>query len=292
MTSTTAPTETVPLGRRLLRQLPLIALILAIVAVLLLAAGPLGWRAGWWHFRFAFSYLMPWSVYCGLAAAAIAIIALAIGFRSNGARHIAIGVIAFVIGAAIAYLPLHYEQMRASDGLSLTIPMFTDANGAPIRITIIDKRNAAFPTIHDITTDWENPPQFHAILALREAEKANPATHEGAKVSDLQRKAYPDIAPVTLAQAPGEAFTRALKTAEELGWTIVATDPQAGRIEASQRSRWFGFTDDVVIRIAAAGSGSRVDVRSVSRVGRNDFGVNAARVRGYVAKLQHAATNR
>jgi uncharacterized protein (DUF1499 family) len=263
MTSTTAPTETVPLGRRLLRQLPLIALILAIVAVLPLAAGPLGWRAGWWHYRVGFTMLMPWAAYCGLAAAAIAVIALGIGFRGNGARHIAIGIIAFVIGAAIAYVPWHYGQMRGTT-----------------------------PPIHDITTDWENPPQFHAILVLREAEKANPAAHEGAKVSDLQRKAYPDIAPVTLAQAPGEAFTRALKTAEELGWTIVATDPQAGRIEASQRSRWFGFTDDVVIRIAAAGSGSRVDVRSVSRVGRNDFGVNAARVRGYVAKLQHAATNR
>jgi len=260
MSSTTASTETVSVGRRLLRQLPLLALILAIVAVLLLAAGPLGWRAGWWHFRVGFTMLMPWSAYFGLAAAAIAIIALAIGFRTNGARHIAIGVIAFLIGAAIAYVPWHYSRMRGTT-----------------------------PPIHDITTDWENPPSFHAILALREAEKANPAAHEGAKVSDLQKKAYPDIAPVTLAQAPAEAFTRALKTAEQIGWTIVATDPQAGRIEASQRSRWFGFTDDVVIRIAAAGGGSRVDVRSVSRVGRNDFGVNAARVRGYLAALQAAS---
>ena len=63
MTSATAPTETMPFGRRLLRQLPLIALILAIVSVLLLAAGPLGWRVGWWHFRTAFTYLMPWSAY-------------------------------------------------------------------------------------------------------------------------------------------------------------------------------------------------------------------------------------
>jgi uncharacterized protein (DUF1499 family) len=257
MTSIAAPTKTIPMGRKLLRRLPLLALILAIVAVALLASGPLGWRAGWWHFRIGFFYLMPWSAYCGLAAAAVAIIALVLGRRINAGRHIAIGVIAFVIGAAIAYVPWHYSQMRG-----------------------------VFPSIHDITTDWENPPQFHAILPLREAEKANPVAYEGAKISDLQKKAYPDIAPLTLEAAPAEIFSRGLKTAEQLGWTIVAIDPAAGRIEASQRSRWFGFTDDVVIRIAAAGSGSRVDVRSVSRDGRGDFGVNAARVRGYLAALR------
>jgi uncharacterized protein (DUF1499 family) len=257
MTSTAAPTETIPIGRKLLRRLPHLALILAIVAVVLLALGPLGWRAGWWHFRIGFFYLMPWSAYCGLAAVAVAIIALVFGRRINAGRQIAIGVIAFIIGGAIAYVPWHYGQMRG-----------------------------AFPSIHDITTDWENPPEFHAILPLREDEKANPVAYEGAKVSAEQRKFYPDIAPVTLAQAPGEAFPRALKAAEQMGWTIVATDPAGGRIEASQRSRWFGFTDDVVIRIAAAGSGSRVDIRSVSRVGRGDFGVNAARVRAYLTALR------
>ncbi len=257
MTSTTAPIETTRLGHRLLRRLPLLALILAIVAVALLALGPLGWRAGWWHFRIGFFYLMPWSAYCGLAAVGVAIIALVFGRRINAGRHIAIGVIAFVIGGAIAYVPWHYGQMRG-----------------------------AFPSIHDITTDWDNPPQFQAIMPLREAVEANSVAYEGAKISDLQKKAYPDIAPLTLDAAPAEAFTRALKTADQMGWTIVATDPAGGRIEASQRSRWFGFTDDVVIRITAAGSGSRVDVRSVSRVGRGDFGVNAARIRGYLAALR------
>jgi hypothetical protein len=68
MTSTAAPTEAIPIRRKLLRRLPLLALILAIVAVVLLALGPLGWRAGWWHYRVGFSYLMPWAAYCGLAA--------------------------------------------------------------------------------------------------------------------------------------------------------------------------------------------------------------------------------
>ncbi|MBV9687983.1 MAG: DUF1499 domain-containing protein, partial [Alphaproteobacteria bacterium] len=66
-------------------------------------------------------------------------------------------------------------------------------------------------------------------------------------------------------------------------------DPAAGRIEASDRSRWFGFTDDIVVRIGASGSGSRIDVRSSSRLGRSDFGVNAARVRAYLTELRQTA---
>jgi len=73
-----------------------------------------------------------------------------------------------------------------------------------------------------------------------------------------------------------------------MGWTIVNADDAAGRIEASDRSRWFGFTDDIVIRITASGSGSRIDLRSSSRVGRSDFGVNAARIESYISALRAA----
>src|SRR5258708_836776 len=84
------------------------------------------------------------------------------------------------------------------------------------------------------------------------AAEPTPVAYAGAKITDQQRGAYPVIAPLTLDRAPGEAFTWALKTAEQLGWTIVATDLEPGRIEASQKSRWFGFPDDVVIRVAPA----------------------------------------
>src|SRR5207248_8344006 len=127
MTSTTAPADQTGTRRKLLRQLPRLALLLAAAAVVLLALGPLGWRVGWWHFRFAFFYLMPWAAYCGLAAMALAVIALAVGWRAGRARQVAIGVLAFIIGAAIAYVPWQYDQMRGT-----------------------------LPPIHDITTDWEN----------------------------------------------------------------------------------------------------------------------------------------
>ncbi len=254
-----------PVGRwgRWWGRVPLLALVLAIAAIVLLMVGPLGWRAGWWHFRFAFLSLMPWAAYCGLAAMALAALAVVFGRRWIAGRQIAIGVLAFAIGAAITYVPWHYDRLRGT-----------------------------VPPIHDITTDWQNPPQFSAALPLRQAEEANSVAYEGAKVSDLQRHAYPDIASLDLAVPPAEAFDRALAAAQQMGWSIVAADKEAGHIEASERSRWFGFTDDIVIRVApagdGAGNGSRVDLRSESRQGRSDFGVNAARVRAYLAKLRES----
>ena len=88
------------------------------------------------------------------------------------------------------------------------------------------------------------------------------------------------------------ADARALETAQRMGWTIVASDKSAGRIEASQRSRWMGFTDDIVVRVAPANSGSRIDLRSSSRYGRSDFGVNAERIRDYLTALRAATTSK
>jgi uncharacterized protein (DUF1499 family) len=121
---------------------------------------------------------------------------------------------------------------------------------------------------------------------VRKAAGDNSAEYEGAKIAEQQRRAYPDIVPLTLALQPGAVFSRTLDTARRMGWTIVAADDAAGRIEASDRSRWFGFTDDIVIRITPSGSGSRIDLRSSSRLGRSDFGVNAARIKTYLAALR------
>jgi uncharacterized protein (DUF1499 family) len=244
--------------RKIPRCLTLASLIVAVIALLLLAAGPLGWRAGWWHYRIAFSTLMPWSFYCAAAAVALAVIGLLTGMSTNRRRHMLMAVVGLVVGGAIAGVPLYYEHIRTG-----------------------------VPRINDISTDTENPPQFQAILPLRKAADANPLAYD-AKTAEVQRKGYPDIAPIQTDLGPQAAFDRALATAGKLGWTIVASDPTAGRIEADQSSRWFGFTDDVAIRVAPAGSGSRVDIRSVARYGRGDFGVNAARVRSFVSAFREA----
>lgn len=246
--------------RSLLRHAPCFALALAAIAVVLLALGPIGWRAGWWPFRFAFLTLMPWAAYFGIAALVVSVVTLFLPRSRIEGRGFAIAIVAFAAGGVIAYVPWHYDQIRRT-----------------------------VPPIHDVTTDPDNPPAFVAVVQLREAAGGNPAAYEGAKIAEQQRLAYPDLAPLTLALPPATAFNRALDTAQRMGWTVVSADDAAGRIEASDRSRWFGFTDDIVVRITPSGSGSRVDVRSSARLGRSDFGVNAARIRAYLGALRTAA---
>jgi len=125
-----------------------------------------------------------------------------------------------------------------------------------------------------------------AYLRARSVPAINDISTDSSESSDAQRSAYPDIRPLRLAVAPNIAFERAKGAMEEAGWQIVREDPSAGRIEAVATTFWFGFKDDIVVRITAEGAESRVDVRSKSRVGRSDLGTNAQRIRAYQRRLQ------
>jgi hypothetical protein len=142
------------------------------------------------------------------------------------------------------------------------------------------------PPIHDITTDIVNPPQFVAILPVR-SDAPNSAAYGGAEIAIKQLQAYPDIKSLVMEQPFEQAFATALGAARSMGWNIVATDNKAGRIEATATTFWFGFKDDIVIRIASADLRSIIDVRSVSRVGRSDLGANAERIRDFLDKVRH-----
>jgi uncharacterized protein (DUF1499 family) len=248
--------------RSVLQYASELALALAGIAVVLLALGPIGWRLGWWHFRFSLLTLMPWAAYLGLAAVIVSALALVIGLRRLDWRGIVLALVALIGGGLIAYVPWHYDQIRQT-----------------------------VPPIHDITTDPDNPPAFVAVVPLRQGQGINPVAYEGAKIAEQQRRAYPDVLPLTVGLEPDAAFARAVEIAQQMGWTIVASDKAAGQIEASQRSRWMGFTDDIVVRVAPANSGSRIDLRSSSRYGRSDFGVNAERIRDYLTGLRAATSS-
>lgn len=144
------------------------------------------------------------------------------------------------------------------------------------------------PPIHDISTDTLDPPRFVAILPLR-AEAPNPAEYAGASVAAQQTAAYPTIRTLVLDTPPDQAYSRALAGAAALGWEIVAAVPAEGRIEATDTTAWFGFKDDVVIRIRPQGAASRVDVRSKSRVGMSDLGANAERIGRLMERLRAPA---
>ena len=225
--------------------------IAAAAVLLLLVAGP-GTRLGLWNFRTGF-VLLRWGAYIGILAAGLGLVSLL--WRAPGARP-GPAVLAIVLGATAALVPYRWMQ-----------------------------RAQQVPPIHDITTDVERPPEFQAVLPLR-AGAANPAEYGGPEIAAQQQQAYPDVVPLVLNVPTEEAFRRALQAAQGMGWEIVAADSSAGRIEATATTAWFGFKDDVVVRVTPEGPGSRVDVRSVSRVGMSDVGANAARIREYLARLR------
>lgn len=132
------------------------------------------------------------------------------------------------------------------------------------------------PPINDITTDMQNPPRYMT---------AN-LGYPGEPFAKQQRAAYPDIKPILLSVPPREAFERAVSAAESMGWEVVGRDAAAGTIEAVDTTKWFGFKDDIAVRVTAADGGSRIDVRSKSRVGRSDIGTNARRIRAYAERLR------
>ena len=227
----------------------------ALAALMLLLAGP-GVRLGLWSIHTGFD-LMRWAAYLGLAALAVALVQLLVP-RWRGQRAWMLG-LAIVLGALAAGVPWYWRRLADQ-----------------------------VPPIHDISTDTADPPVFVAVLPLR-ADAPNPAAYGGPELAAEQARGYPDIHPLTLpATPPGAAFARARDAAREAGWAIVAADSAAGRVEATATTGWFGFKDDVVVRIRPEGQGSRVDVRSVSRVGTSDVGTNARRIRAYLNRLRPA----
>ena len=229
--------------------------IAVIAALLLLIAGP-GTRLGWWTFGTGF-LMMRWALFAGLAAVVLALLLLLIPRTRQGSGLLLSA--ALLIGAGTAWVPWNSLQTVRS-----------------------------LPYIHDISTDTLNAPVFVDVLPLR-AGAPNPPEYAGEAVATQQRAAYPDLAPLQLTLPPARVFDLALDVARGEGWEIVAAIPHEGRIEATATTFWFGFKDDVVIRVTPADGGSRVDVRSKSRVGQSDVGANAARIRSFLQALQASA---
>jgi uncharacterized protein (DUF1499 family) len=229
---------------------------LAVASALVLIAAPVGYRLGIIPLRVALLTLLRWGVYGGIAAAVVSLIGLVMTLARprEVRRGTVLAAVSLLVGVVLVAVPARFRM------------------GPPA------------PPIHDITTDTQNPPEYVDVLPLR-ANAPNTAVYGGDKIASQQRKAYPDLQPVMLKVPPARAFERALATVREMAWDLVGSDATAGRIEATDTTFWFGFKDDVVIRIKPTDGGSRVDVRSVSRVGVGDAGTNAKRIRAFLDAL-------
>jgi uncharacterized protein (DUF1499 family) len=226
---------------------------LAVASALMLIAAPVGYRLGIVPLRVALLTLLKWGVYGGIAAAVVSLIGLVMTLvRPREVRRgTALAAVSLLVGVVFVAVPARFRLGPQA------------------------------PPIHDITTDTQDPPAYAAVLPLR-ANAPNTTVYGGDKIASQQRAAYPDLQPVMLKVPPAQAFERALATVRKMGWDLVEADATAGRIEATDTTFWFGFKDDVVIRVRPADEGSRVDVRSLSRVGGGDAGTNAKRIRAFL----------
>jgi len=231
-----------------------LALVLGLIAVaMILASGP-GTRAGWWDWKTGLG-MVKWSFYVGAAAVVVGTALLLLHAFPRYRSHLWIPLTAIVCGLVAAIPPFYLLHLAGS-----------------------------VPPIHDVTTDFVDPPAFVFLAEIRR-KSDNGLDYGGDAIAAQQKKAYPEIKPLIVKAPPKDAVQGAIDAARSCGWEVMSSDAPAGRIEATDTTAWFGFKDDIVIRVRPEGGGSRVDVRSVSRVGDSDLGANAARVKKFLSKL-------
>lgn len=247
-----------------------LAALVGVLTPLWLALAALGTKWGWWDWR------------AGLQVVPLNMLAMV-----------------FVIALCALYAVLVVRPWggRLLTGIAFLAPVIS----AGAIFAIFAAPGMAKPPIHDINTDPAAAVQPSAALLAARKDAANPidsplskalpdnprfAQWAGKTVAAAQGEAYPDIAPVVLSVTPAQAYEKALGLVKARGWTVVTSDASAGSIEATAETFWYGFKDDVLIRITPEGAGARIDIRSVSRVGLSDLGANAARVTALAADLK------
>ena len=228
-------------------------LYIGLIGILALPVGALGSRFGVWAFTAGFNLLFG-----GVLLACIALVLGIAGLIRAAIRKRAADRPSIVVGVVVAVVALAWMGVQYSAANSV-------------------------PPIHDIATDRQDPPAFDKIAALR-----GPGTNSleyTQEEAQQQAEGYPDLAGVDSPDSVAATVARAAAIARELGWEVVDENAERGIVEATDTTFWFGFKDDVVIRVRPRGTGSKVDMRSVSRVGMSDLGANAARINDFLARL-------
>jgi uncharacterized protein (DUF1499 family) len=205
------------------------------------------------------------------------------------------GFLAFVLSFAIAVLAVLFGLIgfartaaperrpgrpKAVSGLVLGLLV-----AVPVGITMWRWMSMPYPEINDITTDYENPPAFVRPPGL----SADSMKYDRARFESAQSKGYPKLDPLRLDEKPDDAFAKVKAAANTMpGWIIVYVDPATRTVEGVETSYLFRFKDDFVIQVRPGPdpNSSLVEMRSRSRDGTGDFGVNYKRIRGFFAMLK------
>lgn len=266
------------------------ALVVSLLSILWFAAAAVGTKLGLWTWQFGLGKMtIGWGPMLLMGALGLSVIALII---------------------ALIKSPRKQPLMLALGALLISGLAFG-------RVVAFGAQASQLPPLHDIQTDWSDPIMpSDALTTQREATGAlNPIENDpvidpaangrwpgmgGRPVAEVQEEAefdtathespkdtpYPMIAPLITANTVEQGYAAALAAVEGKGWTIVLAEPEEGRIEATQTSYWFGFKDDIMIRVRSEGEGMRIDIRSSSRVGLSDLGANAKRIRNLLDEIE------
>lgn len=254
-----------------------LAAIAAIGVPLFFIAAALGTKFGVWDWRFGFGTLTrQWGPNLLFFAVGIGALTLIVAIIDK------IAVAADAAGAGVFVAAI----------AALAVGLGGLGYAANVRAKAQD-----IPPIHDISTDTEDPPAFSEDMIARRGEGTNPVDYaektnpaDDRPLAETQAASYPGIAPIELAIPPGDAYAAALETARAMGWRTTIAPPEGDVFEATAETFWFGFKDDVIVRVREGeDGGSVVDVRSVSRVGASDLGANAARIEAFEQRLRDRA---
>ena len=266
-------------ARRIARPASAVLLVLGLLPLALVAVGAVGSKLGWFDWRFGLGTLTidwaPKAVWVGLAAGAAAV-ALAVAARG---RRLWLAALATLLAPALVLSGLAGFKAKAD----------------------------SVPPIHDYATDWSQPVTPSARLLAARGPDANPVEADPRakprpgrpeienwaddRIARIGSEACPGARPVRLALGPAEAEARVEAVLDEQGLAVMGGD-ELGRVEATDTSFWYGFKDDVIARIRPDGTGSRVDLRSISRVGGSDLGANCERITEIVQKLAGGGQDR
>ncbi len=230
-------------------------LIGGVIAAVCVLVGALGTRFGLWSFQGGFMLLAA-GVVLALLAVVLGMVALFIA-NKHGLSGDKPGI---YMGAVVGLLVLGVMGMQFATARSV-------------------------PPIHNISTDVNDPPAFDKVVALRGGE-SNPLAYDATKLAEAQQSAYPWVKSLTLASDPAATVAAAQAALEDMGLEIVNVDAAKGLVEATDTTFWFGFKDDVAVRVRPQAGGSLIDVRSVSRVGQSDLGANARRIGELLKQLE------
>ena len=197
------------------------------------------------------------------------------------------GVFAGIATLILLVLQILFKRKTVTLG-STIMALLLSTIAIAIPLSMLNKGKSV-PPIHDISTDLVNPPEFVAIAPLR-ADAPNPVEYAGVEVATQQRAAYPELQTLNYTQSKSELVEATKQVIDHLGWQLVNIDADQGIVEATDRTMWFGFKDDVIVRITDNGSRRLVDIRSKSRVEGSNLGKNAERIHGFIEELDSILT--